>query len=198
MHSLYEIETTVKRSAKSQGLSWGTSEEIGKAIRLLEQSEMGGLESFKRLLDKGLSNLVKLKMIDQIDTNNLCPIHFGLFYLDQSHKSDLQKEIKFQSIFEPLIIIPFLQRASKRNLLYFQINSSELNMSITPGGLLLTNKNEIPSKLDNFSINLTNKRRVNYSDQTWKQLYELSLETFVEESEEKKLSGAGAGLTDND
>ena len=71
-------------------------------------------------------------------------------------------------------------------------------MSITPGGLLLTNKNEIPSKLDNFSINLTNKRRVNYSDQTWKQLYELSLETFVEESEEKKLSGAGAGLTDND
>ena len=44
-------------------------------------------------------------MINQIDTNNLCPIHFGLFYLDQSHKSDLQKEIKFQSIFEPLIII---------------------------------------------------------------------------------------------
>ena len=71
-------------------------------------------------------------------------------------------------------------------------------MTITPGGLLLINKNEIPIKLNKFSINLTNKRRVNYSDQTWKQLYELSLETFVEESEEKKLSGAGAGLTDND
>ena len=36
MHSLYEIETTVKRSAKSQGLSWGVSEEIGKAVRVLE------------------------------------------------------------------------------------------------------------------------------------------------------------------
>ena len=39
MHSLYEIETTVKRSAKSQGLSWGISEEIGKSIRILEQKQ---------------------------------------------------------------------------------------------------------------------------------------------------------------
>ena len=29
-------------------------------------------------------------------------------------------------------------------------------------------------------------------------LYKLSLDTFVEETEEKKISGAGAGLTDND
>ena len=71
-------------------------------------------------------------------------------------------------------------------------------VSINPGGLLLINKNDIPDALNNFSINITNERRVDYSDETWDQLYELSLETFVEESEEKKLSGAGAGLTDND
>ena len=198
MHSLYEIETTVKRSAKSQGLSWGVAEEIGKVIRILEQSEMGGLNSFKRLVDRGLSNLVKLEMINQTNTHNLCPIHFGLFYLDQSHKNDLHKEIKYQSIYEPLIIIPFLQKASKKNLQYFQINSSEFKLSINPGGLLLINKNDIPDALNNFSINITNERRVDYSDEAWDKLYELSLETFVEESEEKKLSGAGAGLTDND
>ena len=39
MHSLYEIETTVKRSSRAKGLSWGLSEEAGKAVRLLEQSE---------------------------------------------------------------------------------------------------------------------------------------------------------------
>ena len=63
---------------------------------------------------------------------------------------------------------------------------------------MLVNKDAIPDALNNFSINITNERRVDYSDETWDQLYELSLETFVEESEEKKLSGAGAGLTDND
>ena len=47
-------------------------------------------------------------------------------------------------------------------------------------------------------MKISNKRQPQYSEETWDRLYELSLETFVEESEEKKLSGAGAGLTDND
>ena len=50
MHSLYEIETTVKRVTKHQGLSWGIAEEAGKIVRILEQSELPGLESFNRLL----------------------------------------------------------------------------------------------------------------------------------------------------
>ena len=36
MHSLYEIETTVKRVARHQGLSWGIAEEAGKIVRSLE------------------------------------------------------------------------------------------------------------------------------------------------------------------
>ena len=40
MHSLYEIETTVKRVARHQGLSWGIAEEAGKVVRSLEQSEL--------------------------------------------------------------------------------------------------------------------------------------------------------------
>ena len=35
-------------------------------------------------------------------------------------------------------------------------------------------------------------------DNEWKELYRLSEETFVEENESLKKSGAGAGLTDND
>ncbi len=47
-------------------------------------------------------------------------------------------------------------------------------------------------------MNVTQQRQKQYSNETWDRLYELSLETFVEETEEKKLSGAGAGLSDND
>ena len=46
MHSLYEIETTIKRSSRAKGLSWGVSEEAGKAVRVLEQSKFQGLECF--------------------------------------------------------------------------------------------------------------------------------------------------------
>ena len=57
MHSLYEIETTVKRVARHQGLSWGVAEEAGKVVRALEQSELPGLESFNRLIPVSYTHL---------------------------------------------------------------------------------------------------------------------------------------------
>ena len=38
----------------------------------------------------------------------------------------------------------------------------------------------------------------NFSSKTWNELYEISTETFVEETEKSKRTGAGAGLQDND
>ena len=38
----------------------------------------------------------------------------------------------------------------------------------------------------------------NFSDLEWKNLYKLSENTFVEETESLKKGAAGAGLTDND
>ena len=70
MHSLYEIETTVKRVARHQGLSWGIAEEAGKIVRSLEQSELPGLESFNRLIsfpyNKCETLLILLKIIIRI------------------------------------------------------------------------------------------------------------------------------------
>ena len=37
-----------------------------------------------------------------------------------------------------------------------------------------------------------------FSKQNWKELYKLSEETFVEESESSKTKGAGAGFIDNE
>jgi len=198
MHSLYEIETTVKRSAKSQGLSWGVSEEIGKAIRVLEQSGLQGLESFKNIIDYGFDNLIKLTDINQKETSNLCPIHFGIFFQDQSHLKEMHQTFEFKSLQEPLISIPFLIKAAKKNLIYFHIHSDNLKISITPSEMTSIDQNKIPNLVSNFSMNVTPQRQSQYSDKTWEGLYQLSLETFVEETEEKKLSGAGAGLSDND
>ena len=38
----------------------------------------------------------------------------------------------------------------------------------------------------------------NFNDQEWKNIYKLSENTFVEESDSLKQGAAGAGLTDND
>ena len=37
-----------------------------------------------------------------------------------------------------------------------------------------------------------------FDENEWKELYKLSEDTFVEESDSLKQTGAGAGITDND
>ena len=198
MHSLYEIETTVKRVARHQGLSWGIAEEAGKIVRSLEQSELPGLESFNRLISFPYNKCETVIDLTKNNHKNLCPIHFSIFFLDQSHATDLHQSFKFLNMQEPLLAIPLLIKAAQKNLISFEFTSTELKFFISSGNIMILDKNQIPHQSNNITMKITNKRQPQYSEETWDRLYELSLETFVEESEEKKLSGAGAGLTDND
>ena len=56
-------------------------------------------------------------------------------------------------------------------------------------------KNEIPISSDIQEFLENNN---SFSTKEWKELYRLSEETFVEETESLKKGAAGAGLTDND
>ena len=42
------------------------------------------------------------------------------------------------------------------------------------------------------------KNKNNFNDKEWNDIFEISKNTFVEETEELKQNAAGAGLTDND
>ena len=53
------------------------------------------------------------------------------------------------------------------------------------------------SKTKEISIEFLENNN-SFSAKEWKELYRLSEETFVEETESLKSKGAGAGLTDND
>ncbi len=58
-------------------------------------------------------------------------------------------------------------------------------------------KKEIIKIAESVSIKIL-KNEDSFTENEWKELYKLSEETFVEENESLKTSGAGAGLTDND
>ena len=59
------------------------------------------------------------------------------------------------------------------------------------------NNKKVISKAKEISIEFLENSN-SFSVKEWKELYRLSEETFVEESESLKSKGAGAGLTDND
>ena len=56
---------------------------------------------------------------------------------------------------------------------------------------------EFPAIANNVEVEFIDNQD-NFKESEWQNLYRLSENTFVEESESLKQGGAGAGLTDND
>ena len=68
-----------------------------------------------------------------------------------------------------------------------------LNQSIYSNYL----KNEILEICNTVKISFIENNN-SFNEKEWKELYKLSEDTFVEETESSKIGAAGAGLTDND
>jgi hypothetical protein len=203
MQSLSEIDTTSKRASKAAGFSWGVAEEIGKSIRSLELFGLPGIINLNLYLKKIKKNhpekLNKIDKENKPQNKELCPIYCGVAFLDQCKQLENLVSIKFYNVNYPLLILPFISRASeilgKKILVQFNNTSFLTNFDKS---ILSKNIDEKVNPLTNeISIEFLENKN-SFSDQDWNELYKLSEETFVEESDSLKQSGAGAGLTDND
>ena len=203
MKSLSEIDTVSKRSSRAAGYSWGIAEEVGKNIRLLEIFCLPGIKNLNDFLNcKKNIKLENIKLITEDNSANksqYCPVIAGVNFLDQIKTLENLNEIKFKKIAYPMLFLPFVSRASeivgKRILL--KLDEKEFLMNFN--NCINSNffKKEIIKNAENVSIKIL-KNEDSFTDNEWKELYKLSEETFVEENESLKNSGAGAGLTDND
>jgi len=202
MISFSEIDTTVKRATKAAGFSWGIAEEMGKSISQLEMFGLPGLKNlnqyYKIYKNKKFQN-ISLISKSNISKISYCPIISGINFLDQVFALKELPEIDFENLAFPILFIPFLSRSSeivgKKILLTIDQRKFLLNFNQS----ILSNhlEEDIVEKANKIKITfLENKNTFNEND--WKELYSLSKETFVDESEELKKTAAGAGLTDND
>ena len=203
MQSLSEIDTTSKRASKAAGFAWGIAEEIGKSIRSLELFGLPGIINLNLYLKKIKKNHPKkLNRIDKenkLQNKELCPIYSGVAFLDQCKQLENLVSIKFYNVSYPLLILPFISKASeilgKKILVQFNNTSFLTNFNKS---ILSKNIDKKVNPLANeISIEFLENKN-SFSDQDWNELYKLSEETFVEESDSLKHGGAGAGLTDND
>ena len=202
MISLSEIDTTVKRATKAVGFSWGIAEEVGKSISLLEMFGLPGLRNlnqyYKIYKDKKFQNV---SLISRLNISKIpyCPIISGINFLDQIFALKELPEIDFENLAFPILFIPFLSKSS-------EIVGKKIFLKIDERKYLLNfNQSIFSNHLDGNIIEKANKVKIifvknenTFSENDWKDLYSLSRETFVDESEELKKTTAGAGLTDND
>ena len=203
MKSFSEIETTSKRATRAAGFSWGISEEVGKCVRLLELFGLPGIKNLNSYFkEKNLNSFENLKLIDkqnQPQKNTFCPINLGVSFLDQIRNIETFNNCSFKDISYPILLLPFLSRASevigKKIIFNFDRNQFLLNFNVSISSNYNNEQYSILAKEVKI-IFLDNKD--NFSEIEWKNLYKLSEETFVEETDSLKKGAAGAGLTDND
>ena len=203
MISLSEIETTVKRASKAAGYSWGVSEETGKCIRLLELFSLPGIKHLNEYFNEKNKN--KFENLNRISENNpsinnpYCPISLGVSFLDQINLLENLKKIEFKNVAYPIIFISFISRSSEviGKKIYVKIDEKKilLNLNVNISSNFIDQ--EFPKKADTIQVNLL-ENEDNFNKHEWNNLYKLSENTFVEESDRLKEGAAGAGLTDND
>ena len=203
MQSFSEIETVSKRASKAAGFSWGIAEEIGKSIKSLELFGLPGIINLnlylKKIKTNHPKNIKKIENENKTNDNELCPIYSGVAFLDRCTELEKLKSIKFYNVSYPLLILPFISKASeflgKKILVQYNNASFLTNFDKSIFSKNINKQADPLAKEINIEF-LENKN--SFSEQDWKELYKLSEETFVEESESLKSKAAGAGLTDND
>ena len=203
MRSLSEIETAVKRASRAIGFSWGVAEEVGKCVRLLELFGLPGIKNVNQyFIDKKVKKFENLNLIIEKNltaSEPFCPIILGISFLDQISTMESLKKIEFTNIAYPILFIPFLSRASeiigKKIHIKFDQKEILLNLNVNIYSNILNQ--EFKAIANNVEVKFL-ENLDNFTDSEWQNLYKLSEDTFVEESESLKQGGAGAGLTDND
>mgnify|MGYP001464715261 FL=1 len=202
MRSFSEIDTVAKRASKGVGFSWGISEEVGKNIRLLEMFGLPGLKNlnhyYKIFKEKKFQNLTLVSK-DNLSKIPYCPIVAGINFLDQINALEELGEIKFENLGFPILFLPFVSRSSEviGKRISLIIDEKEFLLNFNQSIYSNYQSSEVLEKSDLIKIKFIENKNT-FNETEWQELYKLSENTFVEETDQLKQKTAGAGLTDND
>ena len=203
MRTLSEIDMTSKRACKAMGFSWGIAEEVGKNMRILEMFGLPGIRNLNQYF-KNYKNH-HFQIISLIAKSNIspkipyCPIILGTNFLDQILMIEELNEIKFNNVAYPLIFLPFVSRASEIIGKRIHLKMDENNFLLCFNNFIYSN-NSISNIIDNCkNVDLKFiENQDSFTENEWNELYQLSENTFLEETDSLKQTAAGAGLSDND
>jgi hypothetical protein len=189
MRTSSEIETISKRASRAAGFTWGISEEIGKCIKSLELYQISGLENLndylkkiKNLEPKGLQ---KIENKNTLKEGNFCPIYTGIALMDASSRIMELKTLSIQPVDFPILLIPFLNRISYKIGKMIEVKFDKIEILLNLNNYISSNtdlRQKILKSTEYLTINVIENKDT-FDASVWDSLYELSTETFVEESE---------------
>lgn len=215
-YSLNEVEALAKKAARGAGMSWGLAEDAGKALRTLLEHGVDAVGPFTRLLtanDGADHAAIAPRAISGPWTapgGILCPVATGTCLSDHAHDLDPDKETTIGRTAFPVFLIPFalaVARARAQTItLCWQgttahaLTDGTLRIDGSDAAFLIPETDSIQCRV---SATLSGQptphmTRANMTDEDAACLSGLAHRTYAPATEESRLSGAGAGLSDND
>ena len=210
--SLNEIEALSRKAARGAGYSWGLAEDTGKAVRWLESHALPGAAALAAHLHAGdgqaLSDQTPRPEIDAwtAPKGSICPILAGTMLADGT-AAPHGAPLTLTNVRAPLLLLPFLSWMAQSQGRPVGLDLSDAAITLTCDGEL-TKSAPIPA-LNAASLSLRFDAmaedqtlpaglRSACGTDTVAALNAFAARTYAPSTEESRLAGAGAGLSDND
>ena len=215
--SLNEIEQTCRKAARGSGLPWGVADDTGRAIRWLHAFQLDGISSLVALLER----LDHQRPVDyapesldgvwQGPYNVLSPIMTGLALGDcmgfMQGRSIETREIACPILVAGYVGQTILNREQSVTIGWLSIGLSIYRGRLTiigdKGDLYTDRAGRLTCENAPFDYDCGDSRYPQVGDtrvnaEAWEEIENRAHLTYVKATEASRLSGAGAGLNDND
>ena len=213
--SLNEIESLARKAAKGAGHSWGMAEEAGKSVRWLCAAGLPGAEALAGLLQRNDGRAYEdccpdcVGPVWQAKGEELCPVITGAAICDRAGLLADGVEIQLAATSYPLLLVPYIASASDISGASISVSwlgftmsraNRESRFDMEEAAPLSTCQEAIViRKCDTPSgERLRRAYRGTIPLETKDILLGFAQRTYAPDTAESRLSGAGAGLTDND
>jgi hypothetical protein len=207
--SLNEIETTILKAARGAGLAWGLAEEAAQAARWLAARRLAFEAAFVFVLESEA-----WRSDVAVDDHalgprgaggRLCPIRAGAWLSDLGDKLPLRVERALC----PLLLAPFAARRHAPVELAWE----DVTIRFDPSGAAWSSRplsDSYVARAASAELRRSSGSAAGWSAleprdgglqievPEWERLQRFAARTYVQASLESRLSGAGAGLSEND
>ncbi|MFV1441756.1 DUF3726 domain-containing protein [Phaeobacter sp. JH20_36] len=214
-HSLNEIEAMSKRAARGAGLSWGLAEEAAKGTRWLSSFGFPGTEMLADLLTMNdripsidVSPVSLRAEVWHAPARRMSPLIAGAALSDCAVRLLERGKITMENVNFPLLAVPFMGGAALRLGRPVAAEWQGARLATDGKRLCVQGSSEaLHSRLAERMVfsapaEMTGQQepvmRASVSNASWDQLGKFAHRTFAPATEESRLRGAGAGLSDND
>ena len=206
--SLGETKALAIKATRGCGFSWGLSEEAGFAVEWLQARAAPGVTALAQYLQycNQLSNIPATTIHNNVLTEqqDYHPLHLGSYMLD----ADYLIEFSNIQIYKPLLLLPFISEIS--SLKHHSITWGNNVIMVDKNCVL--NDNSPSLLLDKARCTINSVQQETHSIESKKLitripssmaediaiLEKFAARTYAPDTQESRLSGAGAGVTDND